>query len=243
MKGALWVWPVVLFASGGCNAPGLRLDKPTGHELREIQGWIVAVDHRLSAPETDQDSQLGAQALALLEDELKLISRKLPEEYANKLRSIPIWLDKSHGAFQGEMYHPDRQWLVDHHYDPSLWRGVQVSRAAQFCDPARRRVEPLPLLHQLIHGFQDRAFGFEGPRIVAGYERFKARHAKTRVLLPSGERGPHPALIRPREYFLEMSLAYFNLGRVPPKTAEALKQSDLETFQLIEACWRKGSTE
>jgi hypothetical protein len=191
------------------------------------------VDYRLL------DDKTGAKALALLEEELRFISEKIPGKYAKKLQAIPIYLDKYHGQLQGEMYHPDLQWLVDHHYDPSLWRCVQVPRAAEFCDPARRQIEPHPLLHQLIHGFQDRAFTFEDPRIVAGYERFRSGLQQSRVVLPSGQLGPHPALIRPREYFLEMSLAYFNLGRVPPKTAEALKRDDAETFRLIEACWQQ----
>jgi hypothetical protein len=215
MMSSLWG----LLLVGGCT----QFEKPLGHELRNIHGWIVAIDHRLL------DDETGARALALLEKELRFISEKIPVRYAKKLQAIPIYLDKSHGQLKGEMYHPDLQWLIDHHYDPSLWRCVQVPRAVEFCDRGRREKEPHPLLHQLIHGFQDQAFGFKDPRIVAGYERFKA-----------GRSGKHPALIRPREYFLEMSLAYFNIGRVPPKTAEALKRDDAETYRLIEDCWQRN---
>ena len=214
-----WVWLLLFLVPCGCT----RSTRPVGHELRQIHGWIVAIDHRLL------DDKTGDTALALLETELRYISEKIPEKHAKKLQAIPIYLDKTHGRFRGETYHPELQWLVDHGYDPSLWRCVQVTRVDDFCDAARRETEPHPLLHQLIHGYQDLAFGgFESPEIVAGYERFK-KNCK----------GPHPALLRPREYFLEMSLAYFNIGRVDPKTAAALKRDDPETFRLIEACWQR----
>jgi len=208
----------------GCNS------KPTGHSLCSIHGFAVAIDDRLPA---------DSRALSLLKAELQYITEKLPPSCVAKLQSIPIFVDQTHGALRNETYHPDLPWLIEHGYSRALWKAVQITRASDFCDPARRRIEPLPVLHQLIHGFQDRAFGFEGPAIVAGWKRFKAGRANCRVKLPSGEMGPHPALIRPREYFLEMSLAYFNIGRVPPKTAEELKKKDPKTFQLIEECWKK----
>jgi hypothetical protein len=99
------------------------------------------------------------------------------------------------------------------------------------------------LLHELAHAFHDQVLGFEEPRIKAAWERAKGSGLYDDVLHISGERRKHYALENQKEFFAEMTEAYFGTNDFYPFVRAELKECDPETFKLLEEVWTATSVE
>ena len=55
----------------------------------------------------------------------------MPEPQLSDLRKVTIVLDE-HPELKAAQYHPDKQWLQENGYEPSLAKCVHISRASFF---------------------------------------------------------------------------------------------------------------
>ena len=207
---------------------------PTGHETRRIDGWTVRVDDRLLKGEFAED---GARALRLLESRLVAISFVVPPAALAKLRGVIVQLDAVHGDLVPMQYHPDAGWLREHGYSESLAKCVHIPTVADFLEPRGVHGQPWVVLHELAHAYHDQVLGFDDGRVVAAWWKFRDSGKYRKVLTVSGDQHEHYALTDEKEFFAEMTEAYFGSNDFFPFVAGELKEAEPDVFRLLGELW------
>jgi hypothetical protein len=223
----------------GCCASHLAaaeqdLAKPTSRTARNIEGWTVRVDERLLQPPHDA---LGSRTLRLLEAKLADITYVVAAERLTQLQTLPIVLDLVHGELRTMQYHPSAGWLEAHGYARDLEKCVHIPEAADLPTARSINQQPWVILHELAHAYHDQVLGFDEPRILAAYEQFKRSGRGDAALLYDGKRVRHYGLTDHKEFFAEMTEAYFGMNDFFPFNRAELMTAEPEIFQLLQSIW------
>lgn len=207
---------------------------PTAHTTRNLEGWNVRVDDRLlkgaAAP-------LGERALKLLAARLVAITLVVPEKALAKLRAITIELDLDYGELRNMQYHPDAGWLKEHGYSESLEKCVHIPEVGDFLSPYENHRMPWVVLHELAHGYHDQVLTFDEPRVTAAWEKFRAGGKYDIVLTSPGHTREHYGVTNQKEFFAEMTEAYFGSNDFYPFVTGELKKAEPEIFALMAEIW------
>lgn len=211
-----------------------ELSKPISHTTRNLEGWKIHVDDRLlSGP----DEEVGRCALRLLANQLYEITLEMQADRLQRLQQVPIWLDRTHGNLTSMQYHPNPVWLSEHGYSTNLAKCVHIPNAALFASPRDHFRQPWAVLHELAHAYHDQVLGFDDPEIKAAWERFRDSRRYESVLQIDGRMEKHYALTDHKEFFAEMSEAYFGMNDFFPFNRAELKREEPELFSLLLKIW------
>jgi hypothetical protein len=227
-------WPT---AVRGSDAPAQGKDAPAAlPEVVEIQveGWTVVLDPKLFE---EEHNATRLQALKALENHLQRVTFIVPAERVAELRKVRIWIDAHHPTLGAMQYHPDRRWLVDHGHDPRLVKHVHVPRARSLIERSTWAKHPYVILHELAHAYHDQFLGFDHEEIRTTYEAAKAAGIYEDVLLHTGSRARHYALTNHKEYFAELTEAYFGVNDFYPFVRAELREHDPRMYALLEKIW------
>jgi len=216
------------------SRPARNAPKPTDHTTRTIEGWTVRIDNRLLS---DPDRDLGQRAIKLLSMRLAEIVWTVPEDKVKWLRTVPIVLDKTHGALIPAQYHPGADWLRKNGYDPSLVHCVHIPDAAYFTSGTMSYEQPWAVLHELAHAYHDQVLGFGLERIRGRLKAFVASGKYKSVPHMNGHMREHYGLTDQKEFFAEMTEAYFGMNDFYPFNRAELKREEPELFSLLRKVW------
>lgn len=233
---ALTLVPFLLLtdAAAAADAPAAVPPLPVSHTTRQIEGWTVRVDDRLLQGDA---AALGERAVKLLAARLLAISLVVPDTPLAKLREVPIQLDLTHGVLRPMQYHPSAAWLKSHGYSERLARCVHIPDAREFLSPFENHRQPWAVLHELAHAYHDRVLGFDDARVAAAWKKFRDGGRYRSVLTTPGPTREHYALTNEKEFFAEMTEAYFGTNDFYPFVAGELQHAEPETFGLMRAIW------
>jgi hypothetical protein len=218
-------------------APAVRAadpPKPTSRTVKSVEGWTVRVDDRLLKAPNDE---LGARALRFLEAKLSDIKVVVPADKVKKLQAVTIVLDLTHGNLGPMQYHPSAGWLKDNGYSPELAKCVHLPRAADLATRRNVREQPWVILHELAHAYHDQVLGFDEPRVIEVYEKYKKSGRGDKTLLYDGRRVKHYALTNHKEFFAEMTESYFGTNDFFPFNRAELKESEPDIYELMRHVW------
>ncbi len=215
-------------------AGSLDKAKPVSHTLRQMEGWTLQVDDRLLSP---PNGELGGRALRFLESKLADIRAVVGGEPLAKLQSVNIVLDLSRGDLRNLQYHPDAGWLAENGYSTNLVKCVHIPRADELPTPRNINEQPWVVLHELAHAYHDQVLGFDDPRILLAYERYKKSGHGDAALLFDSTRVRHYALTDHKEFFAEMTEAYFGENDFFPFNRAELMTSEPQIYELLQAIW------
>jgi hypothetical protein len=109
--------------------------------------------------------------------------------------------------------------------------------AAELLDPRQINVQPWCVLHELAHAYHDLVLGFDEVRIRDAYARYKKSGHGDKALLITGERVRHYALTDQKEFFAEMTEAYFGTNDFFPFNRGELMTAEPEIYQLMQTIW------
>jgi hypothetical protein len=207
---------------------------PNLHTQRDIEGWTVHIDNRLLAGD---DKTAGEHALRILANRLYDIKHVVPADKVKQLQKIPIWLDKTHGKLRPAQYHPSKGWLKANGYSEDLARCVHIPVAKDFASLGHQRVQPWSVMHELAHAYHDQVLGFDHAEVRAAYDRYKTSGKGKSVLHINGNKTKHYALTNEKEFFAEMTEAYFGTNDFFPFNRAELKQEEPELFTLLTKVW------
>ncbi|MDX1946188.1 MAG: metallopeptidase [Pirellulaceae bacterium] len=224
-------WPLVVALTALAAEQQLQ---PTSRTAVELEGWTIRVDDRLRAGD---DAARGARALKFLEAKLAEIKLVVPEPRVKELQKVTIVLDLSCGKLGAMQYHPDAGWLRNNGYAEELAKCVHLPRAADVATKRNAREQPWVILHELAHAWHDQVLGFDDPRIIDAYERYKAGGQGEKALLYSGKRVKHYALTNHKEFFAEMTEAYFGSNDFFPFNRGELRDAQPELLAVLERIW------
>jgi len=207
---------------------------PESRSDRTIEGWRVRVDDRLLR---QPDDAVGTPALRFLEARLADIKVVVPERRVKELQTVTIVLDLECGKLSSMQYHPSADWLKDNGYSTELARCVHLPRAVDL--PTRRNIneQPWVILHELAHAYHDQVLTFDEPSIRDAYEQFKKSGHGEGVLLYNGKRVKHYGLTDHKEFFAEMTEAYFGVNDFYPFNRAELQTAEPELFALLTRIW------
>jgi hypothetical protein len=207
---------------------------PVSHTTRRVEGWTVRVDDRLLQGE---GAELGGRAIRLLTARLVGIGVVVPEPKLARLREVVIQLDLTHGALHPMQYHPSAGWLKANGYGEDLAKCVHIPDTREFLSPFENHRQPWAVLHELAHAYHDRVLGFDDARIRAAWKKFRDSGRYKSVVTTPGPTREHYALTNEREFFAEMTEAYFGTNDFYPFVAGELKQAEPEVFGLMREVW------
>ena len=210
-----------------------------GYKYRSIDGFNLAVNKTVL--EEDEKSTDRRKPMQVLELELDLLVGELPPRAVVVLREIPIWVewdkivDVDQNAPRGgravASYHPGNNRL--HHYSFSSLESKVKSNAVEIVSMKLLTAEHQGerhrsvLLHEVTHAIHHHLFDFDNPHIKAAYQNAMSHK------LYAGEY----ASTNEREYFAEVSCAYFGHLDYAPHNGEELKQYDPVGYQMMELTW------
>lgn len=217
--------------------PAISAEKvplPTAHTTLNVEGWSIRVDDRLLQGE---HAETGARALKLLGARLVAITVVVPEKSLAKLREVTIELDLNYGDLHAMQYHPSAGWLKAHGYSEALARCVHIPDVEDFLSPSENLRMPWAVLHELAHAFHDQAIGFDDPRVIAAWEKFRDSGKYKSVLTSLGKMREHYGLTNEKEFFAEMTESYFGSNDFYPFVTGQLKQDEPEIFNLFAEIW------
>ncbi len=227
---------LLLFLSLTANLWAQEAPKPVAHEVKQIEGWTVHVDQRLL---DDSNKELGQRALRMLDNALYEIALIMPTNQLVKLRAVPIWLDLTHGKLANMQYHPNINWLRENGYSTKMAKSVHIPSAVFFTGLRHHRIQPWCVLHELAHAYHDRVLGFEEPRVKTLWEKWRQKPQYENILYIEGNTRRHYGLTDQKEFFAEMTEAYFGMNDFFPFNRGELKEHEPEVFKLMEEIWGK----
>lgn len=208
--------------------------QPTSRSDRKLEGWTLRVDDRLLQ---GPDAEAGTKALRFLEAKLAEIKVVVPEDQVKQLQSVVIVLDKTCGKLGSMQYHPSAGWLKANGYPESLARCVHLPRVAEVVTKRNIREQPWVILHELAHAYHDQFLGFDDPRVKQCFEAYKKAGRGEKALLHNGQRVKHYGLTNEKEFFAEMTEAYFGSNDFFPFNRAELQESEPEIYELMVRIW------
>lgn len=240
--------PASAFAPFGrlAASPLTRPARPCGHlptndlpteafERRRLEGFEVLVERAL----LERDPERAQAALRLLELQLFQVVRAVPGRVLARLREVPIWLQANHEGVACACYHPSRDWLVEHGFNPDKARAVEIGNIAHFLDWTRE--QPWMVLHELMHAYHHRVLGYDHAGIRQAFEAARASGAYEAVLRYDGSTQRHYALSNEQEYFAESCEAWFGTNDFYPFVRAELIRHDPTAAQLLAALFAEDT--
>jgi hypothetical protein len=207
------------------------------YQIREIEGWTIHINRQL----LKQHPAATETAIRLTREQLKTIVQVVPAEAVEQLRQVPLWFNpKYDGVHPRAEYHPGRSWLIDNHRNPEMVRGVEFSNVSIFEKEVQRM--PVFVLHELAHAYHHRVLGHGHAGIRAAYKRAKELGSYDHVQRWRGPDQPLTnemayAMTNEKEYFAEITEAFFGRNDFYPFTRDELRAHDPEGERLLLSIW------
>lgn len=206
--------------------------EPTAHyTVRNLEGWTVRIHRRL----LDGQKELGDRALELLRVKLYEINRVVPSGPLAKLHAVPIWLEFKNRDVKCACYHPSKEWLAEHGFNPEKAGSVEIGHAANFLDWSR--VQPAMVLHELAHAYHHQVLGWDHAEIEAAYRRAKESKSYESVLYYDGRMQRAYAMNDAKEYFAELTESWFGTNDFYPFVRPEVHKHDPEMAKLLKKLW------
>lgn len=201
------------------------------YKQAEIQGFTVLINPKVAAHEAD------ARAMwAEVEKQLKEIVRVMPDEPLKEFRKYRIWVEWEQTK-GGCCFHPSQQWLSENGYNPEKAGDTEICHTRHFVEWSKH-YQPCMVLHEFAHAYHHRVLGLSDQRITDAF-----RNAETNKLYESVAHvdGKKPrkayAMNNKKEYFSELTEAYFGRNDFFPFTREELKKHDPVGYRMMVDCW------
>lgn len=232
------IGPAVMLAAlllGGCAAT--RPTEP--YHALALQGFPIRVDNAWR----QSDPDMFEQVITALDQDLESIARIIPPPALAALRTRTIWIERETDIAadtftgRGMTFHPSRAWLAEHGILPEKAGGIEISNVRDYLE--WRQHQPFMVLHEFAHTYHW-LLGFDRPDVVRTYEAARAAglyEEVNYVLASGGEKRRAYALNDPKEYFAELSEAYFGRNDFFPFTRDELREYDPAGYALLEGLW------
>ena len=204
---------------------------PGDHVERELRGWTIQVHPDLAG----EDSALGRDVLEHLDHKLYDITRAVPPNVLEELRKVTIWMEVDDERVPGGVYHPSRRWLEEHDYDPRLARCVQFGNARNFIGWSRD--QPWMVLHELAHAYHHQVIGHGNVAINEAFAKATEGGTYGSVLRINGRSERAYGMNDAKEYFAELTEAYFGTNDFYPFVRAEVEAFDPLGYAMLEEVW------
>jgi hypothetical protein len=206
-------------------------DPSSAYAKRSVQGFTVLVNRRVL-----EHKQEAAEALKELNAHLGRIASVVPPKPLAKLRKLRIWLEWANDPKSLTVFHPSAQWLRENGYNPDKAGGIEVPDTRKFTDCSRDD-QPWALMHEMAHAYQFFVFGEDHPAAQKAYRKAMDAGLYESVAHVHGGTMKAYAATNYKEYFADLTEAYFGKNDFFPFTRADLKKYDPIGYQLMQEVW------
>jgi hypothetical protein len=212
------------------------------YQTQSIEGWTLKINDRL----LKDSKEATDKALLMLTAHLKEIVRVVPAEAVEQMKKVTLWWNPEYASGHPRAeYHPDASWLRANGRNPAMAKGVEFSNIKSFEAETLRM--PCFVLHELAHSYHDRVLGFDQPDILAAYQKALASKSYDKVERWHGVAGrPNTferayAMTNHKEYFAEVTEAFFGRNDFFPFTREELEKHDPDAVKVLQKVWNTST--
>jgi hypothetical protein len=206
-------------------------ESTANYTIQNVEGWNVYVNNRL----LEEDKALGRMELDLLRVKLFDINRIVPRKALDALHEIPIWLEAASKDVVCACYHPSRRWLTANGFNPEKAGSVELGNAKNFLKWTLH--QPSMVLHELAHGYHHRVLGYDNPDIKRAYNKAVRSKKYESVLYYNGKTSKAYALNDEKEYFAELTEAYFGTNDIYPFVRAEIMAHDPLMYETLKKVW------
>ncbi|MGK0390911.1 MAG: hypothetical protein ACI94Y_003671 [Maribacter sp.] len=208
-----------------------------GYTNYAISGFDVLVQENAFV----MDADLTNEAIDLLESSLaEIVEFNIDQAKVDLLKEVPIFMDwnTTTGAAQ---YHPSEAWLIENGYIPEKARCVEISNITNFVAWTNQN-QPYMVLHELAHAYHHRVLNFNSAVITNAYNNAISNNLYTNVSYHAGNGNYFNqdlayALNNDKEFFAEITEAYFGLNDYFPFDYDDLNNYDIVGFNAVVEVW------
>lgn len=216
----------------GPKTPDKPEYEPTSHYLvQHLRGWTVRVHRSL----LNDQKEVGQQVLELLGVKLYDICRAVPSEALARLQKIPIWVEFDNPKVHCMCYHPSREWLAEHGFNPEKAGSVEIGNAKTFLSWTHE--QPAMVLHELAHAYHHLVLGWDHAEIQAAFRRARKSKSYESVLYFNGTTKRAYAMNDAKEYFAELTEAWLGTNDFFPFVRAEVLTHDPEMAKLLRKIW------
>jgi hypothetical protein len=210
---------------------GQAFTPTSDYQVTSVHGFTVLVNQEvLSHP------QAAIRVQKEVASQLEQIIQVVPDQALVTLQQVRIWVEWNARRSSAAEFHPSARWLRRHGYNPEKAGGVEVSNANNFVEWSRD-FQPWMLLHELAHGYHLLKWGDDDRRIKGAYQHAIAQQLYDAVRYAAGGKRRAYAAVNNREYFAELSEAYFGRNDFYPFTRQQLAEYDPVGFRMMQERW------
>ena len=175
------------------------------------------------------------RAMDLVSADLEKFAKLLTPKQLDRLRKVPIWVQYRLDTEAGMWYHESKEWLSDNNYPVEMAKSVEIADVAGFIDS--HDTEPFALLHELAHAYSDLYLSALHDQLINAYKNAEKSGKYDKVeRVGSGIQRAY-AMTNEKEYFAELTEAYFGRNDYYPFTRDELEAFDPKGFELMQAAW------
>ncbi|HEY3781314.1 MAG TPA: hypothetical protein VGL56_09550 [Fimbriimonadaceae bacterium] len=191
----------------------------------------------LISPDAESDPEELGPALAQTKIDLENVRKVLPPKAFDKIKGTRIWVEKADPNTPLLVYHPNAEWLKEHGYNPEMAECVEIGNLKHVIE--WHHIQPMMFLHELSHAYNQQVLGWDYPPIKKTYDDAVASTKYESVPFVLGGLKRAYALTNEKEYFAELSEAYFGKNDFYPFVREDLKKFDREGYEVVRTAWNK----
>jgi TPR repeat protein len=210
-------------------------DPTSAYKERSVLGFTVLVNRRVL-----EHKEEAAEALKEVNAQLGRIARVVPPKPLAKLRKVRIWVEWANSTEKLTEFHPSAQWLRENGYNPEKAGGVEVANALKFTECSRDD-QPWALMHEMAHAYQFRVLGEDHPAAQKAYRKAMESGLYESVAHVHGGTRKAYAATNYKEYFADLTEAYFGKNDFFPFERVDLKKYDPTGYRLMQDVWGQPS--
>jgi hypothetical protein len=220
-----------LLAAPAALAQDRSYDPQSAYQEQSIHGFTVLV-----SPQVLAQARAAAEVRAELARQFGEVVEVVPPPAVSALRNVRIWVEWSKRPDAGAEFHVSRGWLEKNGYNPAKAGGIEISNSLNFVSWSRAE-QACMVLHELAHAYHFLVLGERHPEIAAAYRQaVESRSYESVDYLGGGKRRAY-ALVDEKEYFAELSEAYFCRNDYYPFTRADLQRHDPVGYELLQRLW------
>ena len=233
-----WLWRNLRVCAAACllwlnfSSAARAIEPTSAYTTLEIDGFQVLV-HREVLAHTNEFVEAKRELKKQLDD----LTNALPSKSVAALRGVRIWLEWQAKKNGGAEFHPSRDWLVAHDYNPEKTRNVEINNTRNFIAWSRD-TQPCMVIHEFAHAYHFIVLGDGCAPIREAYRHAKAGGIYDAVEYIHGGKKKAYAMTDEKEYFAELSEAYFGKNDFFPFTRDELKKHDPQGYEAVDRAWQ-----
>lgn len=201
------------------------------YQQETIEGFTVLIH-----PEVLKHKTEAQQMRKELTSQLQKMKQVVPAKPLSALTKVRIWVEWQQRKRGAAEFHVSKNWLKNNGYNPVKAGNIELGNTRNFVKWSRT-TQPWMVLHEFAHAYHHLVLGANHKEINQAYKAAVAKKNYESVDFITGGKRKAYALTNDKEYFAEISEAYFGKNDFFPFNASELAKHDPQGYKVLTRCW------